>query len=52
MNKITISDYALIMVKTKDGRFLLIDKEEQTRIAIDLNELISIIKKVFGEEDK
>ena len=49
MNKVTISDYSLIIVQTSDEKFLLIDKKEPNRIANNLKELIEIIRGIFEE---
>lgn len=51
MNKVTIQSYSITIVKTDDGKFLLIDKHENSRIANDSNELVKIIKELFEKAD-
>jgi len=50
MNKVSISDYSVTIVQTDDKKFLLINKQEQTRIANTIDELCKILKAMFKKE--
>lgn len=50
MNKVTIKDYSVtIVMTTADKKFLLIDKEENSRVANNFEELVELLKILFEQ---
>lgn len=52
MNKVSIKDYVVAIVETSDNKFLLINQQEQTRVANNFTELVDILRRVFDEARK
>lgn len=51
MNKVSINDYSVTIVQTDDKKFLLINKQEQTRVANTVDELCKILRTLFKKEE-